>query len=770
MKQYAFYAFVICCATCLLNGCNSGLKVNDKFGYQIVVSEVADSTTQKAAQRLQQYLFEMSSEKLPIMKENEYSGSKAIFLGQTKYAKSLHIPVDNLSDDGYAFKNNKNDFIIIGGAKKGVLYGVYDLLEYIGCRMYTSEYAYVPQKKSIKLPEDTIFIPQIVYRTTSYSDTRNPKYAEWHKLSSRDEWGLFVHTFNTLVPPSEYMDKHPEYYALRNGKRLPTELCLSNQEVADVLIENLKRKISEKPDLKYWSVSQNDNDMYCLCDHCTELNRKYGGDAKRNSGSMIYFVNKVAKAIPDKMISTLAYWYTREAPDNIIPEPNVNIMLCNIESKRHLPVFETDTAFSRDLKNWGAIAKDILIWDYNIQFSNLVSPFPNLHTIGPNLDFFTANHVNAFYMQSNSQIGGEMAELRAYLISKLLWNPDTDADAIIDDFVEGYYGAGGQYIRQYINKMIEALLKSGYRLDIFGSPENAKDTYLASQHMDEYNQLFDKAEKAVEDDPVLLEHVKIARLPIMYAQIQISRSEVDTKRSLFNHEQKAPAMGESEGGKEIKINPVYKEMIQNFVNLAKKQGVNRLRERSISPDEYLASYERVFKKVEDVKSAVSLNKTITAITKPNQGNNGIEALTDGIFGGYEDWRDVRNDHWVGYSKSHIDFVLDLGEIMPIKYLNMDFFDAKDTWYAMQLPEYVTYSISEDGKNYTDVAKVVNPTDPNEPEIDSMPRVIYIQPFTANVDTKGRYVKVHAESILTFPSWHVRAGSAAVMYCDEIVVK
>lgn len=770
MKQYIFYTLAICCAACLLNGCNSGLTINDKSSYQIVVPSAADTTTQKAAQRLQHYLFEMSSEELPIVNENEYSGRKAIFLGQTEYAKSLHMPVDNLTDDGYAFKNDNGNFIIWGGNRNGVLYGVYDLLEFFGCRKYTSEYTYVPQKKALKLPNDTVFIPQIVYRTTSYRDTRDQEYSEWHKLSSRDEWGLFVHTFNTLVPPSEYMDKHPEYYALRDGKRLPTELCLSNPEVAEVLIENLKKRIKEKPDLKYWSVSQEDNDMYCLCDHCTELNKKYGGDAKRNSGSMIYFVNKVAKAIPDKMISTLAYWYTRKAPDNIIPEPNVNIMLCNIESKRHRPVFETDTAFSRDLKNWGAIAKDILIWDYNIQFSNLVSPFPNLHTIGPNLDFFTANHVNAFYMQSNSQVGGEMAELRAYLISKLLWNPNADVDAIIDDFVNGYYGAAGQYIRQYIDTMIEALLKSEFKLDIFGSPEDAKDTYLAVQYMDEYNQLFDMAERAVENDPTLLERVKIARLPIMYAQIQISRSEVDTKRSMFNHDDKAPAMGESEGGKEVKINPIYKTMVKEFVDLAKKQGVNRLRERSISPDEYMASYERVFKNVEDVKNSVSLNKTVTAITKPNQGKNGIEALTDGIFGCYEDWRDVRNDHWVGYSKSHMDFILDLGEVVPIKYLNMDFFDAKDTWYTMQLPEYVTYSISEDGKNYMDPIKVINPTDPNKPEIDSMPRVIYIQPFEANVDTKGRYVKVHAKSILTFPSWHVRTGAAAVMYCDEIVVK
>jgi hypothetical protein len=655
MKQLIYYTFIL--FVFFLYGCSSGLKINGKTGYLIVIPSKADSIEIKAAQQLQRYLFEMSNENLSIVGENDYTGKNALFLGQTKYAQSLNMPLDELKEDGYVFKEAGNNFIIAGGDGKGVLYGVYDFLESLGCRKYTSSCTYIPQKKTIKLPNDTVFIPQIVYRTTSYSDTRNPEYADWHKLSSRNEWGLFVHTFNTLVPPSEYLETHPEYYSLRNGKRLPTQLCLSNPEVADVLIRNLRKEIEKRPTLKYWSVSQNDNDMYCLCDHCLELNRKYGGEANRNSGSMIHFVNKVAQAFPDRMISTLAYWYTRKAPDNIIPEPNVNIMLCNIESKRHRPVFETDTAVSRDLRNWGALAKDILIWDYNIQFSNLVSPFPNLHTIKPNLDFFTENHVNAFFMQSNSQIGGEMAELRAYLISKLLWNPDADDNAIINDFVNGYYGAGGQYIRQYIDAMRKALLESDYRLDIFGSPEDARESYLSAQNMDNYNQLFDMAEKAVEKDTTLLERVRIARLPIMYAQIQISRTEVDTQRSMFKHD---------ENGKII-IEPNIKTVLTQFVERAKKQGVNRLRERSISPDEYMASYTRIFTKTEDVKDALSLHKTVTAITPPSKRYKDIQALTDGIFGSYEDWRDVRYDNWVAYENSHMDFILDLGEVKPIKY-------------------------------------------------------------------------------------------------------
>lgn len=758
MKQLSCSVLILA-AVCLC-GCKRGLKINGIAGYRIVVPSQADTIETRAARQLQRYLFEMSGDELPILAEENYTGKRAIFLGRTARAEALKPDLAPLKDDGYIYQSAGSDFFIIGGAKNGTLYGVYDLLETFGLRKYTSQATLVPKKHALSLPRDTVCIPRIVYRTTSYSDTRDREYAEWHKLSSRNEWGLFVHTFERLVPAKEYMHAHPEYYALRGGQRLPTQLCLSNPDVLRLCIENLGKEIARRPELKYWSVSQNDNDKYCRCDHCLELNEKYGGEPGRNSGSMIHFVNQVARAFPDKVISTLAYWYTRAAPDHITPEANVNIMLCNIESKRHRPVFETDTAFSRDLENWGKLAGDILIWDYNIQFSNLVSPFPNLHTIGPNLDFFTANGVNAFFMQSNSQTGGEMAELRAYLICKLLWNPQADGEAIIDDFVNGYYGKAAPFIRRYIDEMREALLESGFRLDIFGSPEAARDSYLSARMMDSYNRLFDRAEEAVRNDTLLAGRVRIARLPIRYAQIQISRTEVDTPRSMF----KSGADGK------ITVEPGIVSLVKQFVGTLKKQGVNRLRERSISPDDYLASYERIFRKVEDARDALSLGKTVIPLARPDRRYKSAASLTDGIFGSYEDWRDVRFDNWVASENAHLDFILDLGEATPIRYLNMDFFDAKDTWYTMALPRYVSYSFSTDGEAYANEIKVVNPTDPMEAETDSMPREIYVRSFEANTNQNARYIRVHAESILKNPAWHVRAGDNAVMFCDEIVVK
>ena len=143
------------------------------------------------------------------------------------------------------------------------------------------------------------------------------------------------------------------------------------------------------------------------------------------SGLMIRFVNEVAKAFPDKIITTLAYQYTRKPPMITKPLSNVMITLCTIELNRSLPI-ETDTgsrAFTKEITDWGKICNKIMLWDYETQFSSSFGPFPLYNTLQPNIQFFTNNHVMAHFQQCNGKHSENFGELKCYLLSKLLWNP-----------------------------------------------------------------------------------------------------------------------------------------------------------------------------------------------------------------------------------------------------------------------------------------------------------------------------------------------------------
>ena len=736
------------------------LIIQGKTIYKLVIPKQANDREKKASQKLQFYLLKVWKG-VEVLKEEEFSGENAIYLGKTSFAKTAEVDSLLLEEDAYLFKRIDNSLIIAGGSGNGLLNGVYSLLEFFGFRKYSADDPLLlPDKNAFSFPKDELKTPRIKYRTTNYYDARDADYKSWHKLSSTDSWGMFVHTFEVLISPEKYGKTHPEFFSLIDGERNPvTQLCLSNEEVFKTLVAELKKRIEKNPKAKYWSVSQNDNDKYCQCAPCKALNQKYGN---LPSGSMVWFVNKVAREFPDKIISTLAYWYTRAAPSNIVAEPNVNIMLCNIESSREKPVFDTDPAFTSDLQDWGKMSKDILIWDYNIQFANPVSPFPNLHTIGPNIKFYIQNNVRALFMQATGN-KGEFGHLRAYLITKLMWNPDADPNAIINDFLDGYYGKSAKLILNYIDSMREALLNDNFRLNIFGDPRDAVNNYLAQDKMIEYNSLFDKAEKLVIDDKEKLTRVKEARLPLLIAEIQIAgQIPVGQKGSFYTTNDNGNVIPKSE----------MKNKVEEFVASAKKAGIRRIGERAITIDDYAYNFKRIFSKMHQMDKAISFKKKVIPIIEPSFGKENLARLTDGIFGAFESWRFPDKDaNWVAYKGKHMDFILDLGAVMAIKSVEMDFLNvqAQANWHQLILPKFVTYAISQDGVNYSDPIQINNPHNPNPAENPEIVKLPFLSFKTNYKNTKARYLKVHAESELKMPNWHINAGKPAILYADEIVV-
>jgi hypothetical protein len=219
------------------------------------------------------------------------------------------------------------------------------------------------------------------------------------------------------------------------------------------------------------------------------------------------------------------------------------------------------------------------------------------------------------------------------------------------------------------------------------------------------------------------------------------------------------------------VKPEMKTLVREFVSGCKQDGVTKVRERSTSPDDYQASYDRVFTKVAATQNAKSFRKKIAPVTLPDGGAAKAQQLTDGIFGSWESWS-APDVHWVAYKGEHMDFVLDLGTLMEINSINMDFLNAQaqPDWNLLVLPRFVTYSTSADAQTFSNDVKISNPHNPNpkeNPKIAEVP----VQSFRADLGSgvKARYIKVHGESLLRMPSWHIRAGQPAMICTDQIAV-
>lgn len=729
------------------------LAENGNTQYRLLLPSSPTAEERKAATVLQQYLLEISGAAFPIIHADQHRSAYEIVLGQNDRLDNLNAKINfnDLDEDGFVIQTDSSRLIIAGGSEKGTLYGVYNFLEkYLGCRMYSPDVKVIPKQDRIVIGRiDDQQVPVIRFRDTHYRVTWDAEYTDWHKLDhdekgNRTEWGMWVHTFNALVPPETYFEEHPEYFSLVNGERMPRQLCLTHPDVLEITVQNLRKMIARRPGAKYWSVSQNDNRDYCTCDNCKAIDTREGSP----SGSIINFVNQVADQFPNKVISTLAYEYGRRAPANLRPRDNVNIMLCSIEIHRDKAIVDdpSSAAFAEDVRQWGQIAKDIIVWDYVIQFNHLVSPFPNLHVLQPNLQFFAQNGVSAMFEQGNREVGGEFAELRAWLISKLLWNPNENVDSLMNDFLHGYYGAAAPLIRKYIDTLHGALMASGKPLRIFGSPMEAEESYLTPALMAQYETFFDEAERSVADDAEVLERVRIARLPLAYARMEQAKKHFKGPMGVFNK-----VNGRWEARTDIRA------MINPFTDLLIRQGVTQVKEWSTSPEEYRSALYRLLS--QGMNEHLAYGKPVTFIS-PDTTRLPEEAatmLTDGIRGSHD-----YSYNWLAFSGADLEVVIDLEQTRPVQRIESAYYQY--AYWLRVLPKKVEYFLSSDGKTFDAVGTVENtlPID----QYGGQQRDFILE-FPSR---EARYIKVKAHTLGNTPAWHPGGGRAANMLIDEIVVE
>jgi len=143
---------------------------------------------------------------------------------------------------------------------------------------------------------------------------------------------------------------------------------------------------------------------------------------------------------------------------------------------------------------------------------------------------------------------------------------------------------------------------------------------------------------------------------------------------------------------------------------------------------------------------------------PQYSAGGDMALIDYIRGP----ENFRTGAWQGYEGQNLEAVVDLGGLQEIHSLSAGFLQDPGSWIFM--PEYVEFSISNDGKTFIPVGRVNN-------NISQRDNDIVIKEFKINVYPKQvRYIKVFAKSVIDCPEWHKGAGGKAWLFVDEIMIQ
>ncbi len=542
--------------------------------HKIVYPANGSPPQRHAARELSHYLSRMTGADFYVISDIVPKSGCEIYIGEARKLNISALP-PNSPEDSYRYHVEEGNLFLTGEGPRGVLYSVYAFLEDIcGCRFFARDCSIIPKYSELLLNPnlDVYSAPAFRYREIFYNDIFDGDFAARRRLNGDHQKlfaehggklsyvpGYFVHSFtHSLVPPSKYYESHPEYFALKDGVRQSSnspQLCLTNPDVLKIATEQALEDLRAHPNSSIISISQDDGGAGCACHNCAKIVELEGSE----SGPIIRFVNSVAEEIekefPHVWVDTLAYDYSRKPPRFVKPRKNVIVRLCSFECCFSHPLRECPEIadskkagtpkylenFAQDLKDWAKISDQLFIWDYVTDFELYHNIHPNFQVLQDNMQFFRDNNVCGVFSQGNGQSpSGEMAELRAYLLAKLSWDPDYDVEQGTAEFLDAWYGPAAPFINEYLEVSKDALLKTGYHLSLSDSP---KMPFITAQFLEKIDTLFDEAERVVSDNILYSTRIKKERIAIRLTKFFHSPPDDDRSSQVEQFIADARALG-----------------------------------------------------------------------------------------------------------------------------------------------------------------------------------------------------------------------------------
>jgi hypothetical protein len=494
---------------------------------RIIIAPAATSAEKFAAQELATYLEKISGQKLAVeaTTENLVASAKQplIVIGAHPFNGELAALISTMEETIIEAKPGVLQLVggkpiitdLPNGTKdvqdRGALYAVYNFLDELGVRWYRPEEwgEHVPKMASIKVAiGKRQYKPAYEWRQ-SVSGYRYPKdetpqqkamgrlWAVRNRQNSNvgateeqggSRWVMTWHNYGGLVPPAQYFETHPEYYALIDGeRRKDAQLCLSNTELQNLIADKIIQYTKSEPRYLTYSLEPDDNEKWCECEFCTawdDPNQKtiYTGVTLKGwkpGLAMSNRVNAFGKIIAEKVgkenskikLLWLAYGAHTEPPSKIheLP-PNTMLKPAAFSSafsnpqdsysdySRDLfdPQSKPNQNFLRVLNGYGKMTR-MVTREY---WSGIawVGPMPLIATMRDRLKNYRKFPIDGLYNETHPQWGPQGIDL--YFFTRLFWNPDLDVEKELDLYCKNYYGPAYKPMLEY-HQLLEKAAHSG---------------------------------------------------------------------------------------------------------------------------------------------------------------------------------------------------------------------------------------------------------------------------------------------------------------------
>ena len=525
------------------------LLVSDKTAlFDIAISSDAHPAVRYAAEELQHYVEEMSLARPRIRTDargTQDSLPKKVLVGESTESREPFpkVSAQDLARESYLLRTRGSHLLLLGGSPRGTLYAVYDFLGRLGVRWWTPTEETVPLRTTLEVgPLRARVDPPLIYRAIWYRHTMDadwqarqrlnagcmtPIYlAERHGGAERFAMDASSHTYEGLVPTEDHFDEHPDYFSEVNGVRLRyhNQLCPTHPDVAELAAATAREWLRQTPDARLLSVTQNDHGNWCTCTRCSAMIEREGSP----SGPMLHLANEVAKRLekdfPDVLIDTFGYSWSEKPPSRMKARPNVVIRFAPIGNCFGHSIHECPAnAHCRDdLAGWSRGAKHLFVWHYVTDFCHYLTPFPNLPPLADDINTYLEHGVKGIFLQADgTSLGGDMAELKAYLMVRLLWDPSTDVEEARAEFLAGYYREAAPAVEEYVASFEKAFARAGHKahLHLYRTLWENDAPYLTQPVLSRARNALERGYRKASDDPEVVERLDRIRLGLDYTEL-----------------------------------------------------------------------------------------------------------------------------------------------------------------------------------------------------------------------------------------------------------
>jgi hypothetical protein len=474
----------------------------------IVLSAQAAPDEQFAARELNEHLKLMTGVELPVVADRPGAGAK-ILLGSAA-APELAARVREKGSDPAAFGIEvAGDTIAIAGlSPEGTLFGVYELLEQVGCRWYMpGEFGrVVPKSATVGFrPQRTVQVPSFAGRWFTVAMGSETPGGQWQRRARMG--GPFFPSAHGIAPfkatsGDKLFEEHPEYFSLNDGKRTKRQVCLSNPDVLRLAVAQTKTWFRANAGQPWLGMGPNDGGGFCECDGCRALD---GNDfdpfcnERSVTDRYIWFFNELLKGIsdefPDKKVAFYIYHTymrppVRHKPDARICGAFAPISLCRVHGMSN-PICPDRSYYAGLMEAWGKILPELYERGYCFNLACPGFPFSRVHVLRDEIPKGKQYGMKGWRVESIGHWGSMTPTF--YVAGKLMWDTKADVDALVKDFAERFFGPAAAPMHAYLVRMDAALRDADHHT---GSSFNMPDFYPAALRAEARRELDEAARLA----------------------------------------------------------------------------------------------------------------------------------------------------------------------------------------------------------------------------------------------------------------------------------